>query len=492
MNRARAVSYAALALAVVVVAVIVLSGGGTTGYTVRAEFRDVDGLRQGSTVKIDGVAAGTVTSLTVTSRSTAIATLTLDPGTGPVGAGASVQVRPTDLLGERYAQLDTGDQSRPLSPDSMIPLSRTSAPVDLDDVLNMLDAGTRARLRILINEAGIALAGRGADFNTLLSELPPNLGQTQQLLGQVASENASLENLISEGNRVTAAVSGKRDAMGHAIDVANQALDSVALKQAQLGQTISDAPGGLSALQTTLSGLGRTSDAIPAAAADLQQTAAPLTTTLRELPSFARSARQTLITAKRIAPQITRLGVRARSPLVALRPTAGALEQLAVAAAPILSEEDARGMRDLLWFIENWALALKGRDALGHFVGADLEVDPSILLSAVDSYVNNSGLSTSLNRRSAATGAQTAPAPGHAASSAPAAPSSSSSSSPSGSAPPSAGQPSSGASPTGVGNVVSGLLGTGGDSGAAQSTPAPSAGTSTNSVQQLLNFLIGK
>jgi phospholipid/cholesterol/gamma-HCH transport system substrate-binding protein len=469
MNRARAGSYAALALAAVVVAVIVVRGGGTTGYTVRAEFRDVDGLRHGSTVKIDGVAAGTVTSLTVTPQSTAIATLTLNPGTGPIGAGATVQVRPTDLLGERYAQLDIGDQSRPLPRGSMIPLSRTSAPVDLDDVLNMLDADTRARLRILINEAGIALAGRGADFNTLLSELPPNLGQTQQLLGQVASENASLENLISEGNQVTAAVSGKRDDMGHAIDVANQALDSVALKQAQLGQTVSDAPGGLSALQTTLSGLGRTSDAIPAAAANLQQTAVPLTTTLRQLPGFARSARQTLITAKRIAPQITRLGVQARSPLVALRPTAGALAQLAVAAAPILNEEDARGMRDLLWFIENWALALKGRDALGHFVGADLEIDPSILLSAVDSYVNNSGLSTSLNRHGADAGSQL----GNRTEPTAAGPSTTA-----------AGPSTTAAGPS----TTSSASSTSGGSTA----PAAPTGASPNSVQQLLNFLIGK
>jgi phospholipid/cholesterol/gamma-HCH transport system substrate-binding protein len=469
MNRARAVSYAALVLAAAVVAVLLAQGGGTKGYTVRAEFRDVDGLRQGSTVKVDGVAAGSVTSLTVTPRSTAIATLTLDPGAGPIGTGASVQVRPTDLLGERYAQLNVGNQSKPLAQGSVIPLSRTSAPVDLDAVLNMLNTGTRARLRILINEAGIALAGRGADFNTLLSTLPPNLGQAQQLLGQVSSQDVSLENLISEGNRVTAAVSGKRDDMGHAIDIANQALDSVALKQAQLGQTITDAPGALSALQTTLNELGRASDAIPPAAANLQQTAGPLTTTLRQLPSFARSAQQTLITARRIAPQITRLGVQARPPLVALRPTAGVLQQLAVAAAPILNEEDARGMRDLLWFVENWALALKGRDALGHFVGAELQIDPSILLSAVDSYINNTGLSSSLNRRTATATATPSLKPTHPASAAPPA-----------KTPPLA--PS--ASPSAPSAT---------SASAGQPAPTPSAASaSANSIQQLLTFLIGK
>ena len=38
--------------------------------------------------------------------------------------------------------------------------SRITPSVDLDQVLDVLDAGTRTRLRILLNEAGVALAGR--------------------------------------------------------------------------------------------------------------------------------------------------------------------------------------------------------------------------------------------------------------------------------------------------------------------------------------------
>jgi phospholipid/cholesterol/gamma-HCH transport system substrate-binding protein len=467
MNRVRAIAYAALALGAVAL-VIVITGGTSSGYRVRAEFRDVDGLRQGSTVKVDGVAAGSVTSLTVTPRSTAMATLTLDPGVGPVGSGASIQVRPTDLLGERYAQLDVGNQSHPLPAGSLIPIARTSVPVDLDDVLNMLNADTRTRLRILINEAGIGLAGRGADFNTLLAQLPPNLGQAQQLLGQVASENVSLQNLITQGNEVTQAVSGKRDDMGHVIDVAGQALDSVAQKQAQLGQTIANAPAALSQLHTTLHEVGAAADAITPAAVSLQQTAGPLTATLRELPPFAGAAAGTLATAKRIAPRLTELGVKAQPPLAALRPTALALQQVTSAAAPILSEEDARGMRDLLWFIENWALALKGRDALGHFVGAELEIDPSILASAVDAFVNNSGLSKSLQRqRSVVAGKPSRTA------AAPAVPTS----------PPA--QPAASAAPK---------AGTSTQAAPASSPAAQpvSPGAPTTSIARLLNFLIGR
>jgi ABC-type transporter Mla subunit MlaD len=397
MNRARAASYAALALVVVAV-VIVLTGGSTNGYKVYAAFRDVDGLRQGSSVKVDGVAAGTVTKVTVTKQSTAYAELTLDPGVGPIGANASIQIRPTDLLGERYAQLTLGNLSQPQRSGSFIPLSRTSAPVDLDQVLDMANAPLRERLRILINEAGIALAGRGADFNQLLAAMPPDLGQAQQLLGQIASENASLENLISEGEQDSSAVYNKRLDMGHVISVADEALNSIVLRQQQLGQTIQNAPGALAELHTTLDEVGTASLALTPAAASLQQAAQPLTQTLRELPKFARSAQRTLVTAKQIAPQITKLGTQARAPLVALRPTARALQGITRSAAPILNQEDQRGMADLLWFVENFELGTKGRDSISHFIGADLELDTSVLQSAVDGFINNTGLSSGLHR----------------------------------------------------------------------------------------------
>ncbi|HWF53911.1 MAG TPA: MlaD family protein [Solirubrobacteraceae bacterium] len=495
MNRVRVASYAALALVVVAV-VIVLTSGSSTGYKVTAEFRDVDGLRQGSTVKIDGVAAGIVSKLVVTPHSTAMATLTLDKGTGPIGQGASIQVRPTDLLGERYAQLNLGNQNKPLPSGSFIPMARTSAPVDLDDVLDMLNADTRERLRILINEAGVALAGRGADFNQLLAELPPNITQAGQLLNQVASENTSLENLITEGDQVTAAVNGKRDDMGQAIDVADRALNSVALKQAQLGQTIENAPGALAELHTTLNDVGTASQSITPAAASLQQAAAPLTKTLRELPSFAASAQATLQTAKQIAPQVTKLGTQAQAPLAALKPTAGDLQSIAQAAVPVLNEENARGMRDLLWFVENWALGLKGRDALGHFIGADLEIDNSVLQNAIDSYLNNTGLSSALHRSKKAPAVHAAgTAPTGAPTSAPAPTAKPSPLSGIGKA---LGGLTSGVSTVlkGAAGSVSGTLGgvVKGLTGGGSSAPAPTTPSSNpaNGLSHLLNFLVGK
>jgi len=463
-----------------------------------AEFKDVDGLRQGATVKMDGVPAGIVTKLTVTRHDTALATLTLDPGAVPIGSGASVQVRPTDLLGEHYAQVNVGDLDHPQPSGSFIPDTRTSAPVELDQILNMLNINVRTRLRILINEAGIALAGRGADFNTLLNDMPPNLGAAQTMLNQISSQDVTLRSLIAEGGRVTTAVNGRRDAMGQLITTAEEALHSVTLRQAQLGSTLEAVPSALTQLRSTLDQLHGASQAIIPAAQSLQATAQPLTSTLRELPEFARASDPTLVTARAVAPALERLGREAQAPISALRPTAAAVNTIAHSAGPIMTELDQRAMRDVLWFVENWALATKGRDALGHFVGADLEIDPSIITSALASFTNDGAGAARVHH--AASPRVNAPA------SSPVAPG------PTAAPKPTVGPPSVlHAAPAtvapvlgGLGETLSGVVGgvlghlhhgtspSPTSTSASPSSPPPTSGASLGGVGNLLKFLLGR
>jgi hypothetical protein len=150
-------------------------------------------------------------------------------------------------------------------------------------------------------------------------------------------------------------------------------------------------------------------------------------------------------------------------------------------AAPILTELDQRAMRDLLYFVENWALALKGRDALGHFVGAELNIDPAVIQSALDSFVNNSGLGP-LSRHPKHASGTTATGGVHPSQLAPAtAPST---------APAPAGQPTVQTTTT---PAPSGTQGNGPTSPAPTSPapPSPAPALPPNTIQKLLNFLLG-
>ena len=106
------VPIATVALVAFAIALAILPS--ENGYRVRAEFRDAAGLHKHVYVKLGGVPAGTVTSMKLTKRDTALVTMRLDDGAAPVGPGARATVRPVNLLGEKFVDLEPGDASRPL------------------------------------------------------------------------------------------------------------------------------------------------------------------------------------------------------------------------------------------------------------------------------------------------------------------------------------------------------------------------------------------
>jgi virulence factor Mce-like protein len=369
------------------VAFLILHKG--SGYTVRAELQDTGGLMVHSTVKVGDVPAGTVTSLQVTPRTTVIATLKLNKNAAPIGAGATVQIRPSDLLGEHYASLSTGDLRHPQPSGSFIPLSRTSEPVELDDILNMLQPDTRTAIGLLINEAGIGLLGRNADLGQLLRVMPQSLSQTQALVSQIGSQNQALENMISKGASITQVVDGKGDQLGQLIDQAGRSLQVVAQKHVQLGNTIAAAPPAFSQLISTLNTLTSASSDITPAADQLRATTPALTQTLNLLSPFASSAKGALTQARSVAPSLTQLGQQGTSPLGVLGNTGATISDFSTNSKQALDMVDQRGMRDLLWFVQSWAGALQNRDNIGHLFHVILEVSDTQLLVALQSYLNN-------------------------------------------------------------------------------------------------------
>src|ERR1700758_4699517 len=187
------------------------------GYIVYARFTDAQGLRPNFNVKIGGLPAGIVVGQTLTPDDQAVLKLRLDSTAAPIGAGATAWIRPVNLLGEMYVDLTPGDASRPQPSGSTIPLSRTGESVQLDSILNMLDPNTRGMMQILITEAGIALDGRGADFNSLLHSLPPALDQLRGTISQVSSDNATLGRLIDDGDQVLQSTAAGRNDLGQLV-----------------------------------------------------------------------------------------------------------------------------------------------------------------------------------------------------------------------------------------------------------------------------------
>lgn len=379
MSDLRKLAVPGLALLVVIaVAAFVMGGGGGGGYTVQAEFKDVNGLRKNSDVKIGGVPGGKISKIELTERDTGLVTMTLQDGAFPIGAGATADSRPVNLLGEKFVDLDPGNTKRPEDSGATIPIKSTGTPAELDDILNMLDPTTRGRLRVLINEAGVGIAGRDSDINAVLDRLPPSLRETRKLVSSFAADTDRLKRLATKGDRVVAELADGKDDVTAFVDTAEQTLRNTSANRENLGRTLDAAPGTIRQLRGTLDELATASSRLRPAARELRSTSKPLAATLARLPQFADDAEPTLRAARETAPSLERLGRRGAPIVARLEPTARELSRFSTVANPFSKTLDNQ-INPLLTVMEGWARTIQTRDNAGHLFRTEAVPDEELV-----------------------------------------------------------------------------------------------------------------
>lgn len=378
---------AGVVAAVLILVVALVMTGGDSGYVTKAEFKDTNGLRKNSDVKIGGVPGGKITKIELTERDTGLVTMRLNEGAAPIGAGATADSRPVNLLGEKFVDLDPGDIKREAPSGTTIPIRRTGTPTELDDVLNMLDPTTRGRLRVLINEAGVGIAGHDSDINALLDRLPPSLRETQELISSFAADTDRLERLAVAGDRVVAELTTGKDDVTAFVDTAGRALQNTARNRENLGRTLDRAPGTIRQLRTTLGELSAAAARLKPAARELRATSAPLAGTLARLPRFADDAEPTLRAVRETSPTLERLGRRGAPIVARLEPTARELSRFSTVFDPFSTTLDNQ-LNPLLTVMEGWARTIQTRDGAGHLFRTEAVPDPELVTALLGRLVS--------------------------------------------------------------------------------------------------------
>ena len=118
------------------------------GFRVNAVFSSALNVRKTSPVRIAGVNVGKVTSVSREGNAGKL-TMEIENGGLPIHEDATVKIRPrTFLEGAWFVELKPGSPSSPtVSSGYTIPLSQTSDPVQLDQVLDALNTDTRQNLQ---------------------------------------------------------------------------------------------------------------------------------------------------------------------------------------------------------------------------------------------------------------------------------------------------------------------------------------------------------
>ena len=315
------------------------------GYVLRAVFDNGSGLRTGMDVRVSGIEVGALRSVSLDQsrpalpRAVAVIDIT-DPAAARFRRDGTCAIRSATLLGDRFIDCKltqprgSGDVVPPPVPvvdadgerQHLMPIERTSSPVDPDLLLDVFRLPVRQRLSIVINELGTGLAGNGEALRAAIRRADPALLQLDRTLSILSEQRRALARLADSSDRVLAPLARERDRLAGFVVHGDQLFRAVALRRAALRETFRRMPAFLRELRPTLRELrGLTGEAGPAladldaAAADVSRATEGLEPAasagrrgLRALGEAAPAQRQGLVDARPVFAQLGRLTPRAR------------------------------------------------------------------------------------------------------------------------------------------------------------------------------------
>jgi phospholipid/cholesterol/gamma-HCH transport system substrate-binding protein len=164
-------------------------------YELKAVFANANNLAIGSPVREAGVVVGKVTKIeTKEGSSASVVTMALNDDGLPIHKDAEVKIRPRIFLeGNFFVDLRPGSGgTAEISSDDAIPMSQTSSPVQIDQVLGVLQGSAREGAQKLIQGYGEALNGKPKPGEDETSRADP------ETVGQTAAQslNDSLDTAV--------------------------------------------------------------------------------------------------------------------------------------------------------------------------------------------------------------------------------------------------------------------------------------------------------
>ena len=252
-----------IAVMLVIVGLITLNGipgGPNMGlpwshtFSVKAELPEADALAPKAGVQIAGVKVGEVHTVDL-HGDTAVVEMNIYPQYSDIHSDARVLLRPHGLFGPKYIELQPGTSSAPLLQDGdTISGNQAVLPVDLDQVLQELQAPEQQQLRTAIVELGKASAGRGTDFNQLVQAGNTLSTVLVQPLTKLDSVSTNLSDMFVQDEAFNASFA--QAPLDKLVEASNVSLRAFAQTSGQLGDLLDHADRALTNLDAAFSGEG--------------------------------------------------------------------------------------------------------------------------------------------------------------------------------------------------------------------------------------------
>ena len=389
-----------LVAAIVVVVALISSSSGGSGYVVRGIFDSGGFMVSGEEVRVAGATVGEIESVGVTMPGevdsykngkpqavpgkAVIAMKIEDPGFQDFRKDASCLIRPQSLIGEKFVdctptlprapgskpppELKQVPAGEPGAGQYLLPLENNSTSVDPDLINNINQLTYAQRFRLILNELGAGLAGRGEDIEEVVKRANPVLRDADRVFGILNAQRDQLAQLSSDSEEILGPLSRQRANVAGFFANAGAAAQASTEKGPELEASLQKLPAFLRELRQTMASFEYFSNAGTPVAESLAKAAPALTQATRALTPFSAASTVSLkslgATGAVAGPK-----VRAADPVVLkLRDlaTSGAAPTTELAQF-LVSTRKAKGFDGLADLIYNSAASTNEFDQYGHF-----------------------------------------------------------------------------------------------------------------------------
>jgi ABC-type transporter Mla subunit MlaD len=310
-----------LVVAVVFVVLIVSGGGSSDGYRVRAIFDNGGFMVKGEQVRVAGANVGEIESVNVTmpgdpvaykggekvekpGKAVIVMKIT-DPGFQDFRQDATCLIRPQSLIGEKFVDCRTtlprapgSEPAPPLKkiPDGeagegqyLLPLGNNGTSVDPDLINDIQSLPYAQRFRLIFNELGAGLAGRGEDIEVLVKRANPVLRDVDRLFGILSAQRKQLVQLTSDSDEILGPLARERRAVAGFFSNSGAAAEASAEKGPELEEALQKFPTFLVEFRKTMRSLQAFSDAGTPVFEDFDTAAPSLTDATKTLTPFSEA-----------------------------------------------------------------------------------------------------------------------------------------------------------------------------------------------------------
>jgi phospholipid/cholesterol/gamma-HCH transport system substrate-binding protein len=277
----------------------------THDFRVKAVFESSNSIRKNSPVRIAGVNVGKVVAVDgKPGTDAAVVTMEIKGKGLPIHKDATMKIRPRIFLeGNFFVDVKPGTPSAPtISDGDTIPITQTSTPVQLDQVLSILQSDTRTSLRKTLDGLGTGLSykpSRAQDTDADPSTRGESAGQSlndairygeRSLKGTAVVSNAFLGTQDHDLSRLIAGLSRTAEGLGRNEAQLKDLLTNFNTTMAATASQASDLQASIRVLGPTLTNASRALDSLNSSFPNTRAFAREILPGVRETPATIDAA----------------------------------------------------------------------------------------------------------------------------------------------------------------------------------------------------------